>query len=175
MCGPGCCPAMTWKAPPRLCLHFQQWGQQSTSVPSDLVARGPLTCGYWDWRMAFSFQCIAILIATHARRETQTRRMDLGTQQGKERGGQIERPALTYVHCCAKSCPTHCDPVDCSPPGSSVHGVLQARILEWVAISFSRGSSQPRDQAEVSCLAGRFFTLWATGKPMYISTLARVK
>ena len=44
----------------------------------------------------------------------------------------------------AQSCPTLCDPMDCSPPGSSVHGVFQARILEWVAISFSRGSSQPR-------------------------------
>ena len=43
----------------------------------------------------------------------------------------------------AQSCPTLCDPVDCSPPGSSVHGILQARILEWVAILFSRGSSQP--------------------------------
>ena len=43
------------------------------------------------------------------------------------------------------SCPTLCDPVDCSPPGSSVHGTLQARILEWVAVSFSRGSSPPRD------------------------------
>ena len=41
----------------------------------------------------------------------------------------------------AQSCPTLCDPIDCSPPGSSVHGILQARILEWVAISFSRGSS----------------------------------
>ena len=45
-----------------------------------------------------------------------------------------------------QSCPTLCNHVDCSPPGSSVHGILQARILEWVAISFSRGSSQPRDQ-----------------------------
>ena len=45
-----------------------------------------------------------------------------------------------------QSCSTLCDPVDCGPPGSSVHGILQARILEWVAISFSRGSSQPRDQ-----------------------------
>ena len=45
----------------------------------------------------------------------------------------------------AQSCLTLCDPMDCSPPGSSVHGILQARILEWVAISFSRGSSQPRD------------------------------
>jgi len=53
---------------------------------------------------------------------------------------------------------TLCDPMDCSPPGSSVHGLLQARILEWVAIPFSTGSSQPRDQTQVSCIAGRFFT-----------------
>ena len=52
--------------------------------------------------------------------------------------------------------------MDCSPPGSSVHGILQARILEWVAISFSRESSQPRNQTQVSCIAGRFFTNWAT-------------
>ena len=56
-----------------------------------------------------------------------------------------------------KSCPTLCDPVDCNPPGSSVHGILQARILEWVAISFSRGSSQPRDQTRVSRIVGRRF------------------
>ena len=61
-----------------------------------------------------------------------------------------------------QSCPTLCNPVDCSPPGSSVPGILQARILEWVAISFSRGSSQPRDQTQVSCIAGRHFNLWAT-------------
>ena len=54
-----------------------------------------------------------------------------------------------------------CDPMDCSPPGFSVHGILQARILERVAVSFSRGSSQPRDQTRVSCIAGRFFTVWA--------------
>ena len=59
-------------------------------------------------------------------------------------------------------CPTLCDPVDCSPPGSSIYGILQARILEWVAISFSRGSSQPRDQTQVSRIAGRRFNLWAT-------------
>ena len=53
-------------------------------------------------------------------------------------------------------------PMDCSPPGSSVHGILQARILEWVAILFSRGPSQPRDRTGVSCIAGRFFTSWAT-------------
>ena len=52
-----------------------------------------------------------------------------------------------------------CDPMDCSLPGSSVHGVLQARILEWVAISLSRGSSRPRDHTRVSRIAGRHFTL----------------
>ena len=52
--------------------------------------------------------------------------------------------------------------MDCSLPGSSVHGILQARILEWVAIPFSRGSSWPRDWTWVSCIAGRFFTIWAT-------------
>ena len=59
----------------------------------------------------------------------------------------------------AQLCPTLCNPVDCSPPGSSVHGILQARILEWVAISFSRGFSLPRDGTRVSCIAGRRFTL----------------
>ena len=62
----------------------------------------------------------------------------------------------------AQSCPTLWDPMDCSLPGFSVHGIFQARILEWVAISFSRGSSWPRDQTQVSCIAGRRFTLWAT-------------
>ena len=57
----------------------------------------------------------------------------------------------------AQSCPTVCNPTDCSPPGSSVHGILQARILEWVAIPFSSGSSQPRNQTGVSCIAGGFF------------------
>ena len=58
-----------------------------------------------------------------------------------------------------------CDPVDWSPPGSSVHGTLQVRILGWVAISFSRGSSWSRDWTCVSCLAGRFFTTESPGKP----------
>ena len=60
----------------------------------------------------------------------------------------------------AQSCLTLCEPMDCSPPGSSIHGILQARILEWVAISFSRGSLQPRDQTQVSHIAGRRFNLW---------------
>ena len=57
----------------------------------------------------------------------------------------------------AQSCPTLCDPMDCSPPGSSVHGILLARILEWVSIPFSRGSFQTRDWTCISCTA-----VWAT-------------
>ena len=67
----------------------------------------------------------------------------------------------------AQSCPTLCNPMGCNIPGSSVHGILQARILEWVAISFSRGSSRPRDRTQVSCIIGRCFTIWATGKPHF--------
>ena len=64
---------------------------------------------------------------------------------------------LFYCCCCyclgPDSCPTLCDPMDCSLPGSSVHGISQARILEWVAISFSMGSSLPRDQTPISCIS----------------------
>ena len=62
----------------------------------------------------------------------------------------------------AQSCLTLCHPMDCSLPGSSVHGIFQARILEWLAISFSRESSWPRDRTWVSRIAGRRFNLWAT-------------
>jgi len=75
-------------------------------------------------------------------------------------------------HCCCAakslpSCPSLCDLMDYSPPVSSVHGIFQARILEWVAISSSRGSSRPRDWTQVSsgfCTAGGFFTVdhWGT-------------
>ena len=62
----------------------------------------------------------------------------------------------------AQSCPTLCNPMNCSLPRSSVHGIFQTRVLEWVAISFHMGSSQPRDQTQVSRIAGRCFTIWAT-------------
>ena len=69
----------------------------------------------------------------------------------------------TYICCLvAKSCPTLCDPMDCSPPGSSVRGISQVRTLEWIAISFCRGSSQPRDQTLTSCISKRILYHWAT-------------
>ena len=61
-------------------------------------------------------------------------------------------------------CPTLCDPMNCSPPGSSIYAISQARILEWVAISSSRGFFQPRDWTSTSCLAGGFFTTEPPGK-----------
>ena len=62
----------------------------------------------------------------------------------------------------AQSCPTLCDPMDCSLPGSSIHGIFQARVLDWIAISFSRRSSWLRDWTRVSHSVGRHFTIWAT-------------
>ena len=66
-----------------------------------------------------------------------------------------------YKLCVSCSVVSLCNPTNCSPPGRSVFGILQASVPEWVAIPFSRGSSQPRDWTQVSCIAGRFFTVWA--------------
>ena len=68
----------------------------------------------------------------------------------------------------AQPCPTLCDPMDCSPPGSSVHGILQARILEWVAISFSRGSSQARDGTGSMTLQADCLWSEPPGKPLHM-------
>ena len=75
----------------------------------------------------------------------------------------------TEAYVCVSSCVRLCDPMACSPPGSSIHGILQARILEWVAMPSFMGSSQPRDQTQGSLmfptLAGRFLPLVPSGKP----------
>ena len=68
----------------------------------------------------------------------------------------------------AQSCPTLCDPIDCSLPGSSVHGILQAIVLEWIVISFARGSSQPRARTRVSRIVNRHVTVWATREMYYL-------
>ena len=75
---------------------------------------------------------------------------------------------LSFQYCMCVNCSVVSDSLQprgqCSPPGCSVYGILQARILKWIVIPFSRGSSQPRGQIEVSSIAGRFFTVWATRK-----------
>ena len=103
-------------------------------------------------------------------RDTDVESKCMDTKEGK---GQEElRLGLTYVYyrcwCSVTSVMSNsCDPMDCSPPGSSVHGILQAGILERVAMPSSRRSSQPRDRTHVSCVAGGFFTTESLGKPRY--------
>ena len=85
------------------------------------------------------------------------RNMDRGGLHWEKR--LTERQIPYCIASCSKSCLTLCNPMDCSQPASSVHGILQARIPEWFAIPFSRKSFQPRDQTQVSCIAGRFLTV----------------
>ena len=82
-----------------------------------------------------------------------------------------EHCPVSYCCCCsvAKLCLTICDPMDCSPPSSSVHGVFQARILEWVATSSSRGSSQTRDWTRISCTGRWILYHWATREAQLVT------
>ena len=77
-------------------------------------------------------------------------------------GGEMTLDHLDGGRLVAQSCPTLCNPMDCSSPGFSVHGILQARILEWSAMPFFRGFSRPKVQTQVSHIACRFFIIWAT-------------
>ena len=90
--------------------------------------------------------------------------------------GSIASLDVCYLNACMQlqSCPTLCDPMDCNPPASSDHGILQARILEWVVRPSSRGTPRPRDQTYdsfISCTAGGFFTADPLGKCSLHSTL----
>ena len=84
---------------------------------------------------------------------------------------------MLCVHAQSLTCPTLCDPMDYSPPGSSAHGILQVRILELVAISYSKGSSQPRDRTQVSCIVWHIFFLTTEppGKPLLYVNYALIK
>ena len=84
-----------------------------------------------------------------------------GVTQSQTRLKQLSSSS-SILFSVAKLCQTLCDPMDCSLPGSSIHGIFQARILEWVAISSSRGSSQLRDQTHVSCIGRQILYHWAT-------------
>ena len=116
----------------------------------------------------------ASLSLTH--REAQGRRSRLllyhGQLKRKRRGAWPRGPACVWS--VTQSYSTLCDPLDCSPPDSSVHGILQARMLEWVAKASSRGSSPPRDQTHVSMspvLTGRFFTTSTTWEALQVGFL----
>ena len=79
---------------------------------------------------------------------------------------RLERESESEV---AQSCPTLCYLMDCSLSGFSVHGIFQARVLEWIVVSFSRGSSRPRNRTRVSHIAGRRFTVWATREAQWVA------
>ena len=82
---------------------------------------------------------------------------------------------ILFVLCLvAQWCPTLCELWNVSPPGSYVHEILQARILEWIAMPSSRGFSQPRDWTQVSHITGRFFTIWATREALCILFIAQL-
>ena len=88
----------------------------------------------------------------------------------------LERKFISSVlHVCSviQSCPTLCDSMDCSLPGCSVHWIFPARILEWVAISSSRGSSQFRDQTHASCLCRQILYYWATREAQFHFTYVK--
>ena len=111
--------------------------------PGDSVKTLRIVCHLWH--------PLALLIMFSERRICRLR-VDKLFDGGKRKHGKIYTWICIYKTC-AKSlqlCPTLCDPMDCSPPGLSVHGILQARMLEWVAISFSWESSQPRDRIHIS-------------------------
>ena len=90
----------------------------------------------------------------------ETRVQSLGQEDALEKGMATHSRILVCL--ITQLCLTPCDPMDCSQPGSPVRGILQARILESVTMHSSRGSSQPKDQTQVSHIAGRFFTIRAT-------------
>ena len=90
---------------------------------------------------------------------------------------QLQSNSFINPWCCkskwiAQLCLTLCNPMDYNLPGSSAHGIFQARTLEWVAISLSRGASQPKDQTQVSHIAGRCFTIWATREDLLEKEMA---
>ena len=104
------------------------------------------------------FDCVSQQTVANSSRDGNTRSPYLPPEKSLCRSGKKKGKWSRSV------VPTLCNPMDCCLPGSSDHGIFQVRVLERVVISFSRGSSQPRDWTWVSLIAGRNFTIWATGK-----------
>ena len=121
------------------------------------------------WRLVDLLAHAKKFTSVHERRlsldlllSTRCKWQQLQRKGNKEKGRVLTVPMSPYS--VAKSCLILYNPMDCSPPGSSDHGILQARILEWVPISSSKGLSGPRDQTCISCIAGRFCATESPGK-----------
>ena len=135
-------------------------------------------CGKFLKEVAIPDHLTCLLQNLYAGQEA-TVRIGHGTRTGSKLGKEYIKatychPAyLTYMQSekrklMTQLCLNFCDPMDCSLPGFSVYGILQARVLEWVAISLSRGSSRLKNWTPVSCIAGRVFTLWASREALYM-------
>ena len=128
--------------------------------PGRLQSMGPLRVRH-DWATSLS-----LFTFMHWRRKWQPTPVFLPGESllsmGSHRVGHDWSDLAKKESEVAQSFLTFWDPMDCSLPCSSIHGIFQARVLEWVAISFARGFSWPRDQTRVSHIVGRRFTIWAT-------------
>ena len=123
-------------------------------------------CGFNPWWRNEDSTC---LLAKKKKKKIICHKKENKTKQQQQQKGNSPLFVLSMKVKVIQSCLTLCDPMDCGLPGSPVHGIYQARILEWVAFPFSRGSSQPKDQTHISCIAGGFFTIWATKTPGTVS------
>ena len=153
--------------------HCRHWGRKSTTYI--LAKRKPVYLLFkilLTKHMHFSHQANLILSIQNQHRPLRSRAWAHETAPNCRRQSQgwdfgaFDQLVAVLV---AQSCLTLCKPMDWSPPGSSVHEILQTRILERVAMPFFRESSRPRDQTQVSGIAGRFFILWATRETWRVS------
>ena len=139
-----------------LCMGFSRqeyWSGLTFPPPGDLPDPGmEHSACISRWILYHWVTSEAIGICEHA----------LKGGEGDKQFGVIDNRLLSHKHADAQSCPTLCNPMNCSPPGSSVYEISQARLLEWVDIFSFRGSSQPKDWTWVSRIVGRCFMIWAT-------------
>ena len=151
-------------------ISFLGWRE---GLVDDMVHSGVETlCLIW-WGIQLDYSCSRGGLESWKWTSFVTKKMwSCITNPGPRSRAQGSRPMCHEFSCycerkkvkvlVVQSCQNLCDPMDCGPPDTSVHGVLQARVLECIPMPFSRGSSQPRDRTWVSCIGSRFFTVWAT-------------
>ena len=149
-----------------LCMPYNVWdGPQLRII-------WPQMSLFWGWEnMAFHFSSFSYNDSHFTQQATgsEVQRGEMSWPRSPSQVWSWKTNASQSESEVAPSCPAPCDPMDCSLPGFSVHGIFQARVLEWVAISFSRGSSWSRDWTWVSCIVGRCFTVWATREVKSVS------
>ena len=154
---------------PALAVRF--FTAEPPGEPSTPVFLSGKSCGQWSQRATVH----GVVKQSDATKFKKKKMQDTHTLRTRSWNwiSSCQKKLLWQISCfflCSMNtqlCPILCDPMDCSPPASFVHVILQVGILEWIAMSFSRGFSQTRDWTRVSTIAGSFFTIWAS-KEAYI-------